>query len=79
MGEAKVGEEFIKHEFDEAIAIQRAIVEAEKTLSTAHPYGAREAGRQGRTQGRPGVPREARDAWVRGTTPRVNSRTSPRA
>ena len=37
MSEAKVGEEFIKHEFDEAIAIQRAIVEAESTLSTAHP------------------------------------------
>jgi hypothetical protein len=39
MGEAKVGEEFIKHEFDEAIAIQRSIVEAESTLSTAHPVG----------------------------------------
>ena len=29
MGEAKVGEEFIKHEFDEAIAIQQCIVDAE--------------------------------------------------
>ena len=38
MGEAKVGDEFIKHEFDEAIAIQRAIVDAEKTLSTKHLY-----------------------------------------
>jgi hypothetical protein len=37
MGEAKVGEEFITHEFDEAIAIQEAIVEAETTLSTKHP------------------------------------------
>jgi hypothetical protein len=37
MGEAKVGEEFITHEFDEAIAIQRCIVDAETTLSTKHP------------------------------------------
>ena len=37
MGEAKTGEEFIKHEFDEAIAIQRCIVDAESTLSTKHP------------------------------------------
>jgi hypothetical protein len=37
MGEPKVGEEFIKHEFDEAIAIQEAIVEAEKRLSRSHP------------------------------------------
>ena len=36
---AKTGAGFIKHEFDEAIAIQRAIVEADRTLSTAHPYG----------------------------------------
>ena len=40
MGEAKTGEEFIKHEFDEAIAIQQSIVEAEKSLSTAHPVPA---------------------------------------
>lgn len=37
MGEAKTGEDFIKHEFDEAIAIQQTIVEAETRLSTAHP------------------------------------------
>jgi hypothetical protein len=37
MGEAKVGEEFIKHEFDEAIAIQQGIVDAETELSKAHP------------------------------------------
>ena len=37
MGEAKTGEEFIKHEFDEAIAIQQSIVDAESTLSTKHP------------------------------------------
>ena len=37
MGEAKTGEEFITHEFDEAIAIQRCIVAAETTLSTKHP------------------------------------------
>ena len=37
MGEAKVGEEFIKHEFDEAIAIQQCIVDAETSLAKAHP------------------------------------------
>jgi hypothetical protein len=37
MSEAKYGQEFIKHEFDEAIAIQQAIVEAERQLSQAHP------------------------------------------
>ena len=37
MGEAKIGEEFITHEFDEAIAVQRCIVEAETALSTKHP------------------------------------------
>jgi hypothetical protein len=37
MGEAKIGEEFIKHEFDEAIAIQQCIVDAESTLAKAHP------------------------------------------
>ena len=37
MGEAKTGDEFITPEFDEAIAVQRCIVEAETTLSTKHP------------------------------------------
>lgn len=37
MGEAKVGEAFVQHEFDEAIAIHRAIVEAEEQLSKIHP------------------------------------------
>jgi hypothetical protein len=37
MGEAKVGEEFVKHEFDEAIAIQQCIVDAESELSKSHP------------------------------------------
>jgi hypothetical protein len=37
MGEAKVGDEFITHEFDEAIAIQQCIVDAETKLSTKHP------------------------------------------
>ena len=37
MGEAKVGEAFITHEFDESIAIHRAIVEAEEQLSKSHP------------------------------------------
>ena len=31
------GTEFIKHEFDEAIAIQQSIVEAGKRLTRAHP------------------------------------------
>jgi hypothetical protein len=38
VGEAKVGEVFIKHEFDEAIAIQQSIVEAERQLSEKHPF-----------------------------------------
>jgi hypothetical protein len=38
MATAKVGDEFITHEFDEAIAIQRAIVEAGQRLSKAHPH-----------------------------------------
>ena len=38
MSEAKVGRDFIKHELDEAIAIQRVIVDAEEKLSRSHPY-----------------------------------------
>jgi hypothetical protein len=37
VAEAKVGNEFITHEFDEAIAIQRSIVAAEESLSRDHP------------------------------------------
>jgi hypothetical protein len=37
VAEAKIGEEFITHELDEAIAIQRSIVEAEQSLSRDHP------------------------------------------
>lgn len=37
MAEAKVGEQFIKHELDEAIAIQRSIVKAEESLGRDHP------------------------------------------
>jgi hypothetical protein len=37
MAEAKVGDEFITHELDEAIAIHRGIVEAERALASAHP------------------------------------------
>ncbi|HET6381611.1 MAG TPA: hypothetical protein VFH63_11355 [candidate division Zixibacteria bacterium] len=33
----KTGQEFIKHELDEAIAIQQAIVEAEQRLARKHP------------------------------------------
>jgi len=40
MGEANTGDAFIKHEFDEAIAIQKVIVDAETKLSTAHPVPA---------------------------------------
>jgi hypothetical protein len=36
MSEAKYGDEFITHEFDEAIAIQQAIVDGAEKLSTAH-------------------------------------------
>lgn len=34
------GTEFIKHEFDEAIAIQQSITNSAKKLSTSHPVGA---------------------------------------
>jgi hypothetical protein len=37
MSEAKIGEEFVKHELDEAIAVQQAIVTAEEALATSHP------------------------------------------
>jgi hypothetical protein len=37
MSEAKFGQEFITHELDEAIAIQRAIVKAEESLGRDHP------------------------------------------
>ena len=37
MSEAKVGDEFITHEYDEAIAVQQCIVDAESKLSTTHP------------------------------------------
>ena len=36
MSEAKYGDEFITHEFDEAIAIQQAIVDGAEKLTTAH-------------------------------------------
>jgi len=37
------GKDFIKHEFDEAIAIQQIIIESGKELSTAHPVAAARA------------------------------------
>ena len=40
MSEAKTGETFIQHEFDEAIVVQRAIVEAERLLAEAHALAA---------------------------------------
>ena len=36
MSEAKFGEEFITHEFDEAIVVQQAIVDGATSLSTSH-------------------------------------------
>jgi hypothetical protein len=38
MAESKVGDEFVTHEFDEAIAVQRAIVDAETSLAKSHPH-----------------------------------------
>jgi hypothetical protein len=38
MSEAKYGEEFIRHELDEAIAFQQTIVDAERELSSKHPF-----------------------------------------
>jgi hypothetical protein len=40
MAEAKYGEEFIKHELDEAIAFQQTIVDAERELAGKHPFPA---------------------------------------
>jgi hypothetical protein len=37
MSGAKYGREFIKHEFDEAIAVQQAIVDGARKLATDHP------------------------------------------
>lgn len=37
MGDAKTGKAFIRHEFDEAISVHKAIVEAERILAKAHP------------------------------------------
>ena len=37
MGDAKTGKAFIRHEFDEAISVHKAIVEAERILAEAHP------------------------------------------
>jgi hypothetical protein len=37
MGEAKIGDEFVTHEFDEAIAVHQVIVDAETTLARSHP------------------------------------------
>jgi hypothetical protein len=40
MSDAKYGEEFIKHELDEAIAFQQTIVDAERELANKHPFPA---------------------------------------
>ena len=39
MSEAKTGEAFITHEYDEAIAMQQCIVDAETELAKSHPQG----------------------------------------
>ncbi len=38
MAESKSGEEFVTHEFDESIAVQRGIVAAETALAKSHPH-----------------------------------------
>lgn len=43
MGEAKIGSEFITHEYDEAIAVQQCIVDAETALAKAHPMASAKA------------------------------------
>lgn len=43
MGEAKTGKAFITHEYDEAIAVQQCIVDAETTLATSHPVASAKA------------------------------------
>ena len=37
MSEGKYGQEFVRHEFDEAIAVQQAIVDGERELANVHP------------------------------------------
>ena len=55
MSEAIYGEAFITHEFDEAIAIQQAIVDGAETLTTAHSRAEFEASHQDGHQGGPEV------------------------
>lgn len=43
MAEAKAGEAFITHEYDEAIAVQQCIVDAETTLAKSHPVASAKA------------------------------------
>ena len=38
MAESKSGEEFVTHEYDESIAVQRGIVHAETALAKSHPH-----------------------------------------
>src|SRR4029079_3518608 len=38
MAESKSGEEFVPHEYDEAIAVHRGIVKAETALAKSHPH-----------------------------------------
>ena len=39
MAETKVGDGFVTHELDEAIAIHRGVVDAERALAEVHPVG----------------------------------------
>lgn len=54
MSEAKEGAAFVRHEFDEAIAVQRAIVASGEALAREHPNDAARAviGRVAREDGR---------------------------
>ena len=77
MGEAKIGEEFITHEYDEAIAVQQCIVDAETTLSTKHPQrSAKTAIKTALTEDKTSS-RSSRSSASR-TARRARSRTSPR-
>ena len=63
MGEAKVGEEFVTHEYDEAIAVQQCIVDAETKLSTKHPVGSAKTAIKARSAEDKDVPQPAEGPW----------------
>ena len=77
MGEAKVGEEFITHEFDEAIAIQQVDRRRRDDALDEAPRRQCEAGHQVEPDGRREVPRASSRSWASRTTRPARSRTSP--